>query len=201
MRWSQFFNDLHNQLESGLEAEELDLLGEEERQRLAELTLRDRIRGIHRGGVARGSEATVRVSLASGSAVTVRPVALGRDWFSADLVDESSSPAQCIIPLHAIASLRLSPPQVASSLRAEPGPGGALSARLGLAFVLRDLCRRRTALEVRLANGVRFGTIDRVGRDHLDLAVHERGAVPRASEIRGIELVRFARIEMIRVSD
>jgi len=41
------------------------------------------------------------------------------------------------------------------------------------------------------------GTIDRVARDHLDLAVHEPGTARRDRDIRGIRIVPIARIVLV----
>ena len=42
MRWDNLFDDLESQLEQELDAEDIDLLAEEERLRLGRLGLRDR---------------------------------------------------------------------------------------------------------------------------------------------------------------
>jgi hypothetical protein len=63
--------------------------------------------------------------------------------------------------------------------------------------VLRDLCRRRVAAEVHTTAGVRTGTIDRVGRDHLDLAVHERGEPRRHRNVADVLLLPFSAVRRI----
>ena len=200
MRWDNLFDDLEGQLEQELSAEELDVRAEEERLRLGRLTIRDRLLAVDEAQ-PRGSAYSVRVFLSDGSVVAVRPVTFGRDWFSADVVDESTRSTQCIIPIAAIASLALTRPQLAASLAVDaPDPRRpALPARLSLGFVLRDLCRRRSVIELRTAAGVLRGTIDRVGRDHLDLAVHEAGQPRRDAVVSHSRLVPLAQVVLVRL--
>jgi hypothetical protein len=174
MRWDNLFSDLESQLEFGLTTEEDNLQAEEERLRVGRLGIRDRIlamvavadRGAHYplNLILRGSDGS------DGVEVIVRSV--GRDWLAAELTGQSQQGRQCVIPLSAIAGIALARRQLRHSLepREESSAAGALSDRLGLAFILRDLCRRRTGIEITLAGETLFGTIDRVGRDHLDLA-------------------------------
>lgn len=196
MRWDQLFDDLEGQLERELTAEEVDLEAEEERLRLGRLAMRDRLTAIHESG-----SAVVTVILAGGARIALRPVTFGRDWFSADLVEDSSRRGQCVVPLAALAGVVLQRGQVAASLHSREDTGGhpSLSSRLGLSFVLRDLCRRRRPLELVLADAALHGTIDRVGRDHLDLAVHEPGSVRREAAVTEYRVVAFAAISLVRL--
>lgn len=200
MRWDNLFDDLESQLEHGLTAEEIDLEAEEERLRLARMSLRERILSLHESGDTGGSS-TIRMQLVGGATIVVRPLLFGKDWFSAELVEESQRHSQCIVPLGAIAGLLLSREQVQSSLMASavPESGRGLSARLGLAFVLRDLCRRRRAIEIHFAGGVVHGTIDRVGRDHLDLAVHEPGTPRRENEVSHYRVIPLSQVLLARM--
>lgn len=202
MRWDKLFDDLESQLAQELSAEELDLEAEEERLRLGRLAVRDRLVALYE---VAGSEAGVVVTLGSGIRLAVHPITFGRDWLSADLLADDGAGqrarGQCILPLAAIAGVSLAPDQVAASLvpHARPDAHPSLSSRLGLAFVLRDLCRRRHPLDIVLTHGELHGTLDRVGRDHLDLAVHERGAVRRAAAVREYSIVPLAAIQLLRL--
>jgi hypothetical protein len=197
MRWDNLFDDLESQLEHEITAEEIDLQAEEERLRLARISLRDRLVAIAAGA----GEPHIRLVLIGGSTITVRPGTFGKDWLSADVVDESQRHAQCIVPIAAIAGLMLGREEVAQSLTSSgiesASPG--ISARLGLGFVLRDLCRRRKAVELRLVEGALHGTIDRVGRDHVDLAVHEPGSPRRETAVMHYRVVPFAQILLVRL--
>lgn len=200
MRWDNLFDDLEGQLEHELTLEEVDLRAEEERLRLGRMSLRDRIRSIH---ATEGPHVAYSVSvlLLDGSRMPLRPVTIGRDWFSADLTGDGAPRTQCIVPLTAIAGLSLTRPQIVQSLSepvgAEAGPG--LPSRLTLSFVLRDLCRRRASIEIRLVDGTVFGTIDRVGRDHVDVAVHERGSARRESVVTEYRVIPFSQVLIVRL--
>ena len=201
MRWDSLFDDLESQLEREISAEEIDLDAEQERVRLGQLSLRDRLVALQE---VSASSLSLGVILSNGMRLQLAPVMIGRDWFSADVQQDLIAPRQCIIPIPAVSSLSLVPSQASASL-AGGGTGEAatghpaLAARLGLAFVLRDLCRRRRSVEVLTAAAPLRGTIDRVGRDHLDLALHEPGSPRRASEVSELRLVPFATVLMVKL--
>jgi len=199
MRWDDLFDDLEGQLEHELSAEEVDLRAEEERLRLGRLALRDRIIAI-RGSEPKHSPWSIRLRLTGGRHVDVRPDTVGRDWFSADLLGDGVLRGQCIVPLAAVSGILLTRPQVAQSLAGpDREPESGLSARLTLGFVLRDLCRRRAFVGLDLVDESVAGTIDRVGRDHLDLAEHEPGSARRESAVSQYRLVPFAQLSLVRV--
>lgn len=196
MRWNNLFDDLESQLERELTAEEVDLQAEDERLRLGRLGMRDRIVALQ---AVVASTGPVRVTLRGGDRVLLRPVTVGRDWFSADLAER---PGQVLVPLDAVASLTLARDQVSASLSSNPSATAehpTLSERLGLPFVLRDLCRRRRAIELVLADSVVHGTIDRVGRDHVDIAMHEPGMPRRESAVTEYRVVPLAALQLVRL--
>jgi hypothetical protein len=230
MRWDDLFDDLESQLEQERNAEEDELLAEEERLRLGRLSLRDRLAALARAGAGSGAQSgsgaeprsdpasrsgaepssdpePVRVLLTTGLVIDLRPRTFGRDWLAGDLTPALTEPAsgpasgsgaQCILPLRGVSSLLLSRRQVRLSL-GEPGPARGITDRLGLPFVLRDLCRRRSALELHVPEGILHGTIDRVGRDHLDLALHEPGSPRRESAVTAYRVVAVDRVALLRV--
>jgi hypothetical protein len=199
MRWDNLFDDLESQLEQELTAEEIDLQAEEERLRLARLGIRDRLRSLASG--AAPDDRALHLHLADGSRATILAATFGRDWLAGELLEESGRRPQCIIALDAVDGVVLARDQVLASLDRSGGdePPSALSARLGLPFVLRDLCRRRQPVEVRVRDGRLFGTIDRVGRDHIDLAVHEPGMARRESAVAEYRIVRMGQIVLVRL--
>jgi hypothetical protein len=188
VRWDDLFADLEGQLEQELGAEDLDVAAEEERLRLGRLTLRDRIAALAGDRVV--------LELIEGTRVELRVEAIGRDWVSGAAIGPPA--ASCLVPLDAIAGLLPDVTRIAASLEAPPERPDALSRRLGLSFVLRDLCRRRRPVDVTTASRALHGTIDRVGRDHLDLAEHDPGEPRRPGAVRTIRILPFAGIRMLR---
>jgi hypothetical protein len=194
VRWQNLFDDLESQLESELGADEVDLLAEEERLRLGRLTLRDRLRAVQ----ADEPHLPLGLTLRGGGRLALRIGALGRDWLAGET--DAGALRSAIVPLAAVASLDPVGAQLAASLRVDPAPEPptALSARLGLAFVLRDLCRRRAAVDLHVGAARWHGTIDRVGRDHLDLAEHAPGESRRTGAVARIRIVAFAGLDLVR---
>jgi hypothetical protein len=199
MRWDSLFDDLESQLEHELHAEELDRRAEDERLRLGRLTLRDRLQTFSATG---GSRSEVLLELVTGSTIIVLPQTFGRDWMSGDLISRDGASSACVVPLDAITGMLLPKRSLARSLavpdRDERAP--RLSDRIGLSFVLRDLCRRRvyvTVHEARDAGPAHGGTLDRVAGDHVDLAVHEQGAPRRERNVSHLRVVPVRAIGLI----
>jgi hypothetical protein len=188
VRWDDLFADLEGQLEQELGAEDLDVAAEEERLRLGRLGLRDRIAAL--------TGATIALELRDGSVVRARVETIGRDWMSGPSADARA--ASCVIPLDAVAAVLPGLDGVAASLAAPTEHPDALSRRLGLSFVLRDLCRRRCAVDLLTPTRALHGTIDRVGRDHLDLAEHDPGEPRRAGAVRAIRILPFRELLLAR---
>lgn len=195
MRWDELFADLEGQLEAELTAGEREEQVEEERLRLGRLSLRDRIAGL---AGAPDPHRALRVVLVNGDLLAVRTRTVGRDWVAGDLA-ESADGAQVVLPLAGIAALVPTAAQLEPSLSPPAATPGALTDRLGLAFVLRDLARRRRTVEVRTPSGVLTGTFDRVGRDHADLAVHAADAPRRSSAVQQVRLLPLAQLVVVIV--
>ena len=209
MRWENLFADLEAQLERELGADDLEVRIAEERLRLGRLALRERMRlsAVRDGDRA----APLLLWMVDGTAVRLRPATFGQDWVSGDLVGDetvgdgpSRASARALVPLGAIASIDLSEAQAVPSLegleddRARDAAPRLID-RLGLAFPLRDLARRRSAVTINTLAGVLHGTIDRVAKDHLDLAVHEPDSPRRAANVRGIRIIRLSAVVIVRI--
>lgn len=196
MRFDLLFDDLEAQLDSQLASDSAHQRAEEERLRAARTSLRERL-----AAVLGTDDAGVRLLFVDGSAAEAELGTLGRDWLAATL----PGGGECVVPLGSIASVSLSAAQAHASRERMPerkaGAPGALTDRIGIGVVLRDLARRRVALDVvsRAERAPVHGTIDRVGADHLDLAVHERGAVRRESSVLERRIVALAAITMLRL--
>jgi hypothetical protein len=196
MRWDLLFDDLESQLDQEQRDEERALAIEEERLRLGRLTLRDRL-----GAMARAAgddpEASVRIELRGGRQLDVRPLSFGRDWMSAVVRAPGRTEGQCIVPLAAIAALIPTQAQLDPSLAPPSESSSRLAERIGLPFVLRDLCRRRSPVHLTTDDRRLHGTLDRVARDHVDVALHEPGTPRRDREVRGYRIVPLERIVLI----
>ncbi|AYF97155.1 hypothetical protein [Protaetiibacter intestinalis] len=193
MRWDELFADIEGQLEQELDASRLDLVAEEERLRLGRLGLRDRLVAMSRGGDG------VRVTLDGGEQLELRIDSAGRDWVAGEFRSGELRRA-VVVPLAAIVAVLPVGDQLERGLRAPAAePASDLAGRLGLAFVLRDLCRRRAPVELTSTDGSHHGTIDRVGRDHLDLAEHEAGDPRRERLVRRIRIVPLTAIRSVRI--
>jgi hypothetical protein len=198
MRWDHLFDDLESQLEHELGAEEVDLFAEEERLRLGRLGLKDRLRGVM---LSSKRVSPLRIVLVDGTRISITLGAVGRDWIAGEVAAGGYGPASCVIPVDAISACFPETEQVIASTDTsdDSSPAtGSLASRLGLAFVLRDLCRRRTALSITTRREQLHGTLDRVARDHVDLAEHDAGVPRRDRAVRGIRLLPMSEIVVIR---
>ena len=196
MRWDLLFDDLESQLDQEQRDEERALALEEERLRLGRLTLRDRLTSMARIADHDPSPG-IRIELRDAQVLDVRPLAFGRDWMSAALDAPGRGGGQCIVPLAAIAAVLPTRSQLEPSLQSVPESSARLAERIGMSFVLRDLCRRRTPVHLTTDDGRVHGTLDRVARDHLDLALHEPGTVRRDRVVHGIRIVPLERIVLV----
>lgn len=188
VRFEDLFDDLESQLEAELGAEQRDLEAEEERFRIGRLELRDRIVAAPR---------LLDLRLRAGSRLRLRRMALGRDWLNGVVLEGAPAETGAVVPLHAIVGIELDGDGAGASVR-QSKEAGDLQARLSFAFALRDLARRRASVILEGQHPV-AGTIDRVGRDHLDLAVHEPGERPRAGTVRSWRIVPFSAFDWVRL--
>ncbi len=122
---------------------------------------------------------------------------VGADWVA--LEPDGGRVGAVLAPFGSLVSVGMPHPDLL--LTARPAPArSALSDRLTLGFVLRDLVRRRAAVMVQLSTGRQLtGTIDRAGADHLDLALHEPGSPRRADAVTGHRVVPFPAVSWIRI--
>ncbi|MFB6609546.1 hypothetical protein ACFCVO_04465 [Agromyces sp. NPDC056379] len=193
MRWDLLFDDLESQLDQEQRDEERALAIEEERLRLSRLTLRDRLSAIARSV----SDDAVAIELHGGRTISFRPQVFGRDWVSGRSAEPGQGGAQCVVPIAAIAAVLPTRAQLDPSLESVPEASARIAERIGLPFVLRDLCRRRTPVRLCTIDGEVHGTIDRVARDHLDLALHDADRPRRDNAVHGYRIVPLARLLVV----
>ncbi|SCY40179.1 hypothetical protein SAMN05216488_1666 [Microbacterium sp. LKL04] len=190
MRWDRFFEDLEDQLDSEWEAERAALDSEAERLRLARLSLFERVNALTDAGAG-----DLLVDVKGGASMTGRPIAAGPDWLA---LDDRAPRGVLVVPFGAVVSLGASHADVLRSARG--GTPSRLRERMTLGFVLRDLARRRVPVTLLTTDGREYsGTIDRAASDHLDLALHDRGAPRRADLVAGHRLVPFGALAGVRL--
>jgi hypothetical protein len=145
--------------------------------------------------------APLRVLLVDGARLSLTIGAVGRDWIAGEL--DGGAGGSYVVPVAAISACFPDTAQAAAST-GTGGTGesavGSLASRLGLPFVLRDLCRRRAPVHLSTRSEHLHGTIDRVARDHLDLAEHEPGVARRDAAVRGIRMLPLSEIVLVRFS-
>lgn len=181
MRWNGLFDDLEARWaelgwrETAAEAAELT------RAEWMALSLADRLRG------ARGQE--VRLHLEWGEALEGTVHAVGEDWAGVHVAGGGSA----VVPLAALAAVE------AGLARAVPAPDMPAA---GLASVLRGIARTRLPVVVGGRQGTTLaeGTVDRVGRDHLDVARHPRDEARRSAAVRGTLVIPFRALGVVRTA-
>jgi hypothetical protein len=197
VRWDRFFDDLEDQLASEWEAERAALDTEAERLRLSRVQLSERLTLLAaREGVA---PTVASFDLADGATLRASVTGVGADWVALAVADGPGGAV--VVPFASIGTIGMPHADLLRTARPAP-PRSPLADRLTFGFVLRDLVRRRAGVAVHLVSGrVLTGTIDRAGADHLDLAVHDRGAPRRADAVSGYRLVPLAAIAWIRADE
>jgi hypothetical protein len=182
VRWESLFADLEGQLER---AEALDLAAEVEdrtRRERARLRLVDRLRP------AVGRPLGLAVHGAGRLSGALR--AVGPDW----LLLEEEAGREVLVPTAQVLGV-----QGLTGQSAEPGSEGRVAARLDLRSALRGLVRDRAPVQVVLLDGRGLsGTLDRVGQDYCELAVHAPGEPRRATAVRGVETLPLAALSFVR---
>jgi len=180
VRWEWLFSDLEAQAEAddraSFEAEVGDLVRAEQ----GAIRLRDRLRA-HVG-------CDLALHLRRGGTVEGGLLDVGADW-----VLLRGVAADVLLPLAAVVAVSgLS----RSALSDEARPARALR----LSVVLRGLAADRAPVAVELAGGLTLtGTVDRVGADHLDLAVHALDEPRRQGSVTGVRTLATAAIERLTV--
>lgn len=176
MRWDRLFADMEAQMtaarlrEAELESSELT------RAETAEALLQDRFAGQE--------GARVQVSLRGGAAAHGEVARAGSGWV---VLDDAG--VQILVPLESVLwaeglGRRRESPEARS--------------RLGLGHAVRALAQARAGVRIHLADGapgaVLEGTVDRAGRDHLDLAMHPDDEFRRRRAVRSLRSIPYGAI-------
>jgi hypothetical protein len=175
MRWDDLFADLEGQ------AAAMDVAA-----RAAEVDERTRIERAGLSVVDRLSAAVgtaIRLQLLGDLIVSGTLDRVGPDW----LLLEEDRGFEAVVRLagvHSIAGL--------GRWSAVPGRTGAVHARLTLRSALRGIARDRSGVRLYLVDGaVLSATLDRVGADFVEAALHAPGEPRRRAEVRDVQLVPF----------
>ena len=163
MRWQNFFSELEQEFEAALGAEERDHHNDELRLVWAQTSLQARL--AH--SCATRPQLDIELG---GISLTGEVAACGWDWISGEFTTEGASRAKyCVIPSRNIEISHLDCACLPQALDQVGSP----ARRIPLSIVLRDLARRRRAVDAMLHSGRAVtGTIQRVGKDWCDLAPH-----------------------------
>lgn len=184
MRWEGLFADLEAQAEALAAAERAGEVDDRVRAELGRIRFLDRLRP------AVGLE--LRLRCAGGASVAGKLTRAGEQWL---LMDEGAG-REALVPMTAVLA-------VAGLGRLAAAPddeaGRRVESRLGLGYVLRGVARDRSGVRLSLSDDTTLdGTIDRVGRDFIELALHATAEHRRRTEVREVLVVPFGAIAVLR---
>lgn len=182
MRWDALFADLDAQAEALERAERATEVDERARIEVGGLGLLERLRP------AVGADLRLRCA----GALTLSGVLgrVGPDWL---LLDEGAG-REVLVALAAVQGV-----SGLSRLSVAPDSMPIVESRLGLRHVLRGVARDRSPVRIcRVDGSVLDATIDRVGADFVEAAVHPAGEARRRSEVRDVVLIPYAALAAVR---
>ena len=197
MRWDRLFADLEARFDELADAEAAAESADRERVAIGAVSAIQRLSG--------SIDRQVRVRLAGGASVGGVLRTVGPDWL---LLTEGQG-RDCLVTLAAVTAVE--------GLTASTGPEmTALAQRLDLRRALRGLARDRSPVAVAMSgwtggsaglgagaygptgSAELTGTIDRVGVDFIEVAVHAPWEPRRAGTVRSVALVPLAGIVLVR---
>lgn len=184
MRWEQLFADLAAQLDEQEAAQEQAEDASRARAEYGRLLLADRVRG------SLGQPVSLRCRGAG--ELAGRLVDVGIDWLL--LVDEQGR--EVLVAADAVTA-------VAGLVARTAGQPleGEVARRLDLRRALRGLARDRATVSCLLEDGgVLGGTVDRVGADFLELAVHPLDSPRRRGAVTAVLAVPLRAVVAVRTS-
>lgn len=179
VRWDALLKDLEAQFAAADLLAVESRIAEQSRLEVGAVTVLDRLRGQVGG--------TLRVRVQSGSLFNGSLRHVGSEWLVL-----RTGPGAALIPTHSIVT-------VEGMGRRVTAEHSVVTARLGLGSVFRAFGRDRTLLTIQLAvNGARIdGTVDRVGKDFLELASVPLGEQRRPGSVAGVMLIPFTGVEAV----
>lgn len=177
MTFENLFHDLETQLERELDAELLNRLEDEERERRSKLTLRERLKALQ----STSKDFPLTALTADHRTVTFTVKNIGKDWIAAEVLSPAELEGSVVFSLSSLVTLEIPEQLEQASLGAPVGTvtdaalagltqQPRLAEKVTLGFVLRDIGRRRKQVTLFTTHGEVRGLIDQVGVDHLDVA-------------------------------
>jgi hypothetical protein len=184
VRWDAVFADLEAQAEALEIAERAAEVQDRVRAEVGELTVVDRLRPAV--GTVRRLR-TVDGLVCAGTLARVGP-----DW----VLLEQDGDRELLVCLAAVTGI-----SGLGRQSAVPNSMDVVSSRLRLWFVLRRIARDRSPVSVRLADATALAaTIDRVGADFVEVAVHPPGEARRVAAVRDVLVVPMTALVSVRRS-
>ncbi|UQX89690.1 hypothetical protein M6D93_06730 [Jatrophihabitans telluris] len=182
MRWTGLFDDLEAQAIDLFAAERSAEVADRTRGEFGRVQLSDRLRP------ALGS--AVRLRCVGAQAVNGHIRRVGAEWV---LIDEGFGREALVLLTGVLTVSGL------GRLSSSPGSAGVVESRLGLRHVLRALIRDRSGVQLALVDGtIAGGTLDRLGRDFVELAAHPAGEARRGPAVREVLLVPLSGLVLVR---
>jgi hypothetical protein len=182
VRWQRLFADLSAQFDSAEEAAERAEEASRARAELGAVRLADRLRAA--------VDSALVLRCRGAGQLDGRLSDVGTDW----LLLEDERGAELLVAAAAVLSVT-----GLGKLTAPPQADGVVRARLDLRWAVRAIARDRSTVQVVLLDGSRLGgTIDRVGADFLELAVHPEDEPRRVGAVRSVQAVALSGVELIR---
>lgn len=177
MRWDRLFDDLEAQL------------GAEERRdrdsEVADRTRRERATVELGARFAAAVGSALQLRLVTGAGLTGELADLGEDW----LLVRLETGRDAVVPVAAVTGVAGLPLRASSERTAR---------RFALGYALRGLSRDRAPVALTDTSGqVLTGTIDVVGADYLDVAVHGLEETRRPENVRGRQTVPFGAVVVV----
>ena len=182
MRWQQLFTDLQAEFDEAAAREERAELPSRSRAETSTVRLAERLGG------AVGEQVSLRCRGAG--EVAGRLADAGVDWVL--LADDTGREVLVALPAVVVAS-----GLVRSTVAA--GPAARVRTALDLRWALRGLARDRSAVAVVLDDGgVLTGTVDRVGADFVEVALHAPGEARRQPAVSAVRTVPLTALSVVR---
>lgn len=188
MRWEQLFSDLDARFDDLADAELMIGLADRQRVAAGAISMVERIAGA--------SGRPIRVRTTAGIAVTGTLLEVGPDW----LLLQEGPGREVLVSLAATT--------IVEGLSWETGPAlKGVGLRLDLRRALRGLARDRSPVALIVCGGIGeptslytevTGTIDRLGADFLELALHAAWEPRRGASVRAVVLIPISAVVLVR---